>query len=337
MCEGTVLTPRAAPNLKNIPGMCAPESSEFGPFRFDPTRLSLHRHEARVALTATPGRVLVELLREPGTLVTHEALAEKIWQLPAAQASDAIRAAIRTLRQALRDQADVPIFIETVRGVGYRFVAPVVRAGQAASAVDRPVAVPPDLARWLAGDAGAVRFGVAWLAGTGLPVLVLAPAAAPLLLIPPVIRLALRVRDWRRVQREHSAAEILAAASWDDTGVADVTVPTGWRRTVRRGRNACLLAAVAAFAAMNLWIGLAPWKAGALHQRVFEWAFHGAALLAGAAVALLVVDAAVDPRPPFARVTRRLLVAWRAMLTGPLARRDAALLAAEREVEAILN
>ena len=58
----------------------------------------------------------------------------------------ALAVCIRELRQALGDRAQTPQYVETVRGRGYRFVAPVTAVaaflgaggGAARQAVDRP-------------------------------------------------------------------------------------------------------------------------------------------------------------------------------------------------------
>jgi hypothetical protein len=71
------------------------------------------------------------LLTQAGQLVTKETLLETVW--PETVVGEAVlTVVIRELRQALGDKAHQPQFIETVRGRGYRFIAPVVMVQQPA-------------------------------------------------------------------------------------------------------------------------------------------------------------------------------------------------------------
>src|SRR5206468_1841924 len=68
--------------------------------------------------------VLCCLVTQAGQLVTKDTLLEAVW--PETVVSEAVvTVAIRALRRVLGDRAHTPRFIETVRGRGYRFVAPV--------------------------------------------------------------------------------------------------------------------------------------------------------------------------------------------------------------------
>src|SRR5262245_11344262 len=68
--------------------------------------------------------VLECLVSQPGQLVTKDDLLAAAW--PDTAVSEAVlTTAMREIRRALKDQARVPRFIETVHGRGYRFIAPV--------------------------------------------------------------------------------------------------------------------------------------------------------------------------------------------------------------------
>jgi Tol biopolymer transport system component/DNA-binding winged helix-turn-helix (wHTH) protein len=77
-------------------------------------------------LASQPGKVLAALVDRPGELVTREDLRKRLW--PGVAAGDfehGLNAAINKLRQTLGDVANQPHYVETLPGVGYRFVAPV--------------------------------------------------------------------------------------------------------------------------------------------------------------------------------------------------------------------
>ena len=113
----------------------------FGEFELDPGRQQLRRDGQPVALNAQPMKVLTFLAAHPGEVVTREALQQHVWGNVLVEYDQGINACIRQIRAALNDNPDEPRFIRTLRGTGYRFVAPVRRSGPGVSPVDS--AAPP--------------------------------------------------------------------------------------------------------------------------------------------------------------------------------------------------
>jgi DNA-binding winged helix-turn-helix (wHTH) protein len=104
----------------------------FGPFEFDPATGELRKHGHKVRLSSQPGQILSALLERPGELLPRDALCRRLW--PGAIAGDfehGLNAAVNKLRQALGDAASQPRYVETLPGLGYRFVAPVRPVGHA--------------------------------------------------------------------------------------------------------------------------------------------------------------------------------------------------------------
>ena len=98
----------------------------FGPFELSERDGELHKNGVRLKLQEQPFRVLVELVANPGRVVTREDLQQKLW--PADTFVDfnvGVNTAIRKLRQALNDDADKPRYIETLSKRGYRFITEV--------------------------------------------------------------------------------------------------------------------------------------------------------------------------------------------------------------------
>lgn len=113
----------------------------FEPFRVDVADERLWRGEDAVHLTHKAFCVLRHLAEHPAQLVTKDALLDAVW--PDTNVSEAaMTVCIRELRQALEDDAQAPQFIETVRGRGYRFVAPVTIA-HSIPRTSRPFVVRP--------------------------------------------------------------------------------------------------------------------------------------------------------------------------------------------------
>src|SRR5262249_23628388 len=79
-----------------------------------------------IKLGRIPMELLLLLVEQHGQLVTRDQIVEKIWGKEVFLDTDnSINAAIRKIRQVLEDNADVPVFIQTIIGRGYRFIAPV--------------------------------------------------------------------------------------------------------------------------------------------------------------------------------------------------------------------
>jgi eukaryotic-like serine/threonine-protein kinase len=98
----------------------------FGPLELDPAEGSLSRGGSRVKLQDLPFRLLVLLVQRPGELVTREEVRQALWPGDTfVEFDNSLGVAVRKLREALRDDADAPRFVETVPRRGYRFLAPV--------------------------------------------------------------------------------------------------------------------------------------------------------------------------------------------------------------------
>jgi DNA-binding winged helix-turn-helix (wHTH) protein/predicted ATPase len=96
----------------------------FGPFRLDLPNACLWRAGQLVPLRPKTFAILAHLVQHVGQLVTKEALLDAVW--PEMAVSDGVlKTGMNELRKALGETAKAPQWIATVRGRGYRFVAPV--------------------------------------------------------------------------------------------------------------------------------------------------------------------------------------------------------------------
>jgi len=74
-----------------------------------------------IELTAKEFDLLYVMAANPGIVLTRDRLMEKVWGYEYMGDTRTVDVYIRHLREKLSDLADSPRFIETVRGVGYRF------------------------------------------------------------------------------------------------------------------------------------------------------------------------------------------------------------------------
>ena len=82
-------------------------------------RLTLAGHEVR--LRRREFRLLLYFAENPGIVLTPEKICETVWMTESHYNRD-VSAVIAELRKKLRDDPKHPVYIETVHGVGYRFL-----------------------------------------------------------------------------------------------------------------------------------------------------------------------------------------------------------------------
>lgn len=103
------------------------ESIRFGDgYELDLRLRRLRRGSHAIKLERIPLEVLGLLVEQTGEIVNRDAIVARIWGKGVFLDTDnCIRGAIRKLRQALKDDAESPRYIQTVTGQGYRFIAPI--------------------------------------------------------------------------------------------------------------------------------------------------------------------------------------------------------------------
>ncbi|MHB1415135.1 MAG: response regulator, partial [Chloroflexota bacterium] len=87
----------------------------------DLQRRRVLRQGAEVALKPREFDLLAYLMARPGRVFTRDALLERVWGYEYGGITRTVDAHVRSIREKLGDDAESPRWIETVRGVGYRF------------------------------------------------------------------------------------------------------------------------------------------------------------------------------------------------------------------------
>src|ERR1700741_5075106 len=99
------------------------ESGRFGKYEANLRSRELRRDGAAVRLPDQSFEVLAMLLEQPGQLVPREDLRNRLWPGDTFVDFDhGLNNAVKRLRDALGDSADVPRFVETLPRRGYRFI-----------------------------------------------------------------------------------------------------------------------------------------------------------------------------------------------------------------------
>src|SRR5581483_4400848 len=114
------------PSILMASSQASPAVVRLGVFEADLRAGELRRNGTRVRLQDLPFRALTLLLSRPGEVITREELRQALWPPGIfVDFEQGISSAVMRLRDALRDSADNPIFIETIERRGYRWIGPI--------------------------------------------------------------------------------------------------------------------------------------------------------------------------------------------------------------------
>jgi DNA-binding winged helix-turn-helix (wHTH) protein len=98
----------------------------FGAFELDIEAERLLRNSRSVRLQPQPFRLLCLLAGQAGRVVTREEIRAALWTSDTfVDFEQGVNFAIKQVREALGEDADHPIYIQTIPKRGYKFVAPV--------------------------------------------------------------------------------------------------------------------------------------------------------------------------------------------------------------------
>jgi DNA-binding response OmpR family regulator len=106
-------------------GDAAPRAPvRIGDLELDPAARRARLGEEELDLSRKEFDLLAELMRNAGRVVSREDLMAKVWDVNWFGSTKTLDVHIGWLRRKLGDDPNQPRYIETVRGVGFRFAAP---------------------------------------------------------------------------------------------------------------------------------------------------------------------------------------------------------------------
>jgi eukaryotic-like serine/threonine-protein kinase len=110
-----------------------------GEFELDLRAYELRRSGQPLKLEHIPMELLLLLIAQRGQLVSRDQIVEKVWGKDVFLDTDnSINAAIRKIRQVLKDDPEQPRFVQTLIGRGYRFIAAVEEIGPPPASPELP-------------------------------------------------------------------------------------------------------------------------------------------------------------------------------------------------------
>ena len=91
-----------------------------GPFRFDTMKLECYKNDQLLKLTARELVLFRFFLEHPGQTFTKEQLYHQVWNEYIVD-DNTIMVYIKRLREKIEDDSKKPVYLKTIRGIGYLF------------------------------------------------------------------------------------------------------------------------------------------------------------------------------------------------------------------------
>jgi two-component system alkaline phosphatase synthesis response regulator PhoP len=110
---------RRSPNQSNG---STPEAFRFGTVTIDFKRAEVTRNAMPLELSAMEFKLLHFLIENRGTVHSRDALLDAVWGYDSMPTTRTVDVHIAWLRQKLEDNPRHPLYIQTVHGMGYKFV-----------------------------------------------------------------------------------------------------------------------------------------------------------------------------------------------------------------------
>src|SRR5271170_6203600 len=119
---------------------------QFGDFSLHCGKFELCRKGRRLKIERKPLELLVLLVTKNGQVVTRNEIARCLWEREVfVDIEHGINTAIRKVRQVLGDSPDLPRYVQTISGSGYRFIALVTAVEPEVTEPRQPSGDPVDL------------------------------------------------------------------------------------------------------------------------------------------------------------------------------------------------
>jgi DNA-binding response OmpR family regulator len=97
-------------------------SATFGHVRIDFLSMEVHRSDRLVTMTAMEFKVLKFFVSNPKRVISRDELLNEVWGYDNYPCTRTVDNHVLKLRQKLEADAPNPVYFQTVRGVGYKFV-----------------------------------------------------------------------------------------------------------------------------------------------------------------------------------------------------------------------
>lgn len=114
---------RRVNKLSYKPEQVSTDIIEIGDISLDKDKMIVKKKGKEIQLTSTEYRILQLLISNPNKVFTKKHIFELIWDEPYFQEDNAIMVHISNLRDKIEDNPREPVYIKTIRRLGYRLEA----------------------------------------------------------------------------------------------------------------------------------------------------------------------------------------------------------------------
>jgi DNA-binding response OmpR family regulator len=115
-----VLEARIRTVLRRAARVATPRE-DVGDLSIDRASVTVSKQGTPLALTPTEMRLLLVLSASPGQVFSREQLLAAVWEQDYLGDSRLVDACVQRLRAKVEDDTSAPVYLQTVRGFGYRF------------------------------------------------------------------------------------------------------------------------------------------------------------------------------------------------------------------------
>jgi len=97
---------------------------QVGPFQLNADETEVHKDGVLLELTAKEIGLMACFMNNPNRILSKETLFERVWGEDFFGSDNTVMVHIRRLREKIEQDASNPLYITTVKGLGYKFVMP---------------------------------------------------------------------------------------------------------------------------------------------------------------------------------------------------------------------
>lgn len=107
--------------IRRSQGSAGSRAITTGPFRYDPSSLRFFKNGVEIPLSSKENAIMKLFIDNVGRILAKDMIYDLIWGSSIVD-ENAIMVYVNRLRQKIEDDPSNPQYIQTVRGLGYRFV-----------------------------------------------------------------------------------------------------------------------------------------------------------------------------------------------------------------------
>lgn len=115
---------RAGYQIQEAPTTTTMETIQVGPFVLNSDETEVHKDGTLLELTAKEIGLMACFMHNPNRILSKETLFERVWSEDFFGSDNTVMVHIRRLREKIEHDPSKPVYITTVKGLGYKLVVP---------------------------------------------------------------------------------------------------------------------------------------------------------------------------------------------------------------------